>query len=81
MNLTRPRATKQQGRTCDSEDKPKQITSLGSKVVDVGAVSLFLFVSLCLYLPLATHPRQHARQRTEVRTDVHFERHSKVALM
>eukprot|EP00802_Teleaulax_amphioxeia_P010646 Tamp_10674.p1 GENE.Tamp_10674~~Tamp_10674.p1 ORF type:complete len:469 (-),score=104.08 Tamp_10674:604-1863(-) len=26
-----------QGRTCDSEDKPKQITSLGSKVVDVGA--------------------------------------------
>ena len=71
MNLTRPHATKQQGRTCDSEDKPKQITSLGSKVVDVGAVSLFLFVSLCLYLPLATHPRQHARMNSHAHAHAH----------
>jgi len=34
------------GKTCDSEDKPKQITALGSKVVDIGAGEEFSMLVL-----------------------------------
>ena len=33
------------GKTCDSEDKPKQITSLGTKVVDIGAGEEFSVIA------------------------------------